>query len=81
MPCFWHVLCLVCGMFCGLNWEDIVADGQGLFQVGFGSIIDVYRSCQGALWHIGEWKPRYCVAGLKNCSPLVPNCVGFHAIA
>ena len=81
MPCFWHVLCLVCGMFCGLNWEDIVADGQGLFRVGFGSKIGVYRSCQGALWHAGAWKPRYCMAGLKNCSPQARNRVGFHAIA
>ena len=33
MPCFWHVWCRVCGMFCGLNWENIVADGQGLFLI------------------------------------------------
>ena len=37
MLCFWHVLCSVCSMFCGFNWEDIVADGQGLFRNGFGS--------------------------------------------
>ena len=36
MPCFWHVLCRLCGMFCGLNWEDNVAGGQGLFRDGFG---------------------------------------------
>ena len=72
---------LFCGMFCGLNWEDIVADGQGLFRVGFESKIGVYRSCQGALWHAGAWKPRYCMAGLKNCSPQARNRVGFHAIA
>ena len=24
-------------MFCGLNWEDITASGQGLFWDGFGS--------------------------------------------
>ena len=33
MPCFWHVLCRVCG----LNWKDIMAGGQGLFQDGFRS--------------------------------------------
>ena len=37
MSCFWHVLCRVCSMFCGLNWEDFVAGGQGLFRDGFGS--------------------------------------------
>ena len=26
---FW---CRVCGILCGLNWEDIVAGGQGLFR-------------------------------------------------
>ena len=44
MPCFWHVLCRVCGMFCGLNWEDNVACGQGLFRDGFGSKL----ACTGA---------------------------------
>ena len=44
MPCFWHVLCRVCGMFCDLNWEDIVAGGQGLFRDGFGSKL----ACTGA---------------------------------
>ena len=29
-------LCRVYGMFCGLNWEDNVASGQGLFRDGFG---------------------------------------------
>ena len=65
MPCFWHIWCRVCGMFCGLNWEDNVADGHGLFRDGFGSKIGVYRSCKGDLWHVGAWKPRYCVAGLQ----------------
>ena len=65
MLCFWHVWCHVCGMFCGLNWEDIVVGGQGLFRDGFGSKIGVYQSCQGALWHASAWKPRYCVAGIK----------------
>ena len=32
----------------GLNWEDIVAGGQGLFRDGFGSKTGVYRSCQGS---------------------------------
>ena len=40
MPCFWHVLCCVCG----LNWVDIVPDGQGLFRDGFGSKM----ACTGA---------------------------------
>ena len=31
------VLCRVFGMFCGLNWNDIVAGGLGLFWDGFGS--------------------------------------------
>ena len=65
MPCFWHVLCHVCDMFCGFNWEDNVAGGQGLFQDGFESKIGMYRSYQGALWHAVVWNPRYCVAGLK----------------
>ena len=65
MPCFWHVLCHVCGVFCCVNWEDLVAGGQGLFRDGFGSKFGVYRSCQAALWHAGVWKPCYCMAGLK----------------
>ena len=44
MPCFWHVLCRVCGMFYGLNWKDNVASGQGLFRDGFWSKI----ACTGA---------------------------------
>ena len=64
MPClFQHVWYYVRGMFCGLNWEDNVVDGQGLFRDGFGSKTGVYRSYQGALWHANAWKPRYCVAG------------------
>ena len=46
-----------------LNWEDIVAGGQGLFRKGFGMKTCVYRSCQGILWHAGAWKPRRSVAG------------------
>ena len=65
MLCFWHVWFHVCGMFCGLNWEDNVVGGQGLFWDGFRSKIGMYRSFQGALWHVGAWKPRYCMAGLK----------------
>ena len=30
MSCFWHVWYHVRWMFCGLNWEDNVAGGQGL---------------------------------------------------
>ena len=69
MPRFWHFWFHVCGMFCGLNWEDIVAGGQRLFRDGFGSKIGVYQSCQGSLWHAGAWKPCYCVAGLKFATP------------
>ena len=50
-------------MLCGLNREDIVAGGQGLFWDGFGSITGVYRSCQGILWHVGAWNPGRSVAG------------------
>ena len=57
---FW---CRVCGILSGLNWEDIVAGGQGLFRDGFGSKTGVYWSCQGILWHAGAWKPRCSVAG------------------
>ena len=57
------VLGRVCGMFCGIKWEDIVVGGQGLFRDGFESKTGVYRSCQGALWHAGVWKPRCGVAG------------------
>ena len=45
-----------------------MAGGQGLFRDSFESKIDVYWSGQGALWHAGAWKPRYCVAGLKFAS-------------
>ena len=44
MLCFWHVLCRVYDMFCGLNWEDIVASRQGLFRDGFESKL----TCTGA---------------------------------
>ena len=44
MPWLWHVLCHVCGMFCGLHWEDIVADGKGLFLGWF----RVKMACTGA---------------------------------
>ena len=85
---FW---CRVCGILCGLNWEDIVAGGQGLFRDGFRSKTGVYRSCQGALWHAGAWKPRCGIAGciLWHAGawkrgwvhPRVRYSVGFHAIA
>ena len=58
MPCLWHVLCRVYGMFCGFNWEDIVTGGKGLFRDGFRS-----------KWHVLELPrsslARYCVVGLK----------------
>ena len=38
------ILCHVFGMFCGLNWEDNVAGGQGLLRDGFGSKL----ACTGA---------------------------------
>ena len=41
------VLCHVYGMFCGLNWEDILAGGKGLFWDGFGSkwcVLELPRS-------------------------------------
>ena len=44
MPCFWHFLFCVCGMFCGLKWEDNVVGGQGLSWDGFGSKL----TCTGA---------------------------------
>ena len=44
MSCLWHVFCRVCGMFCGLNWEDIVAGGKGLFPGWF----QVKTACTGA---------------------------------
>ena len=31
VPCLWHVLCCVCGMFGGLNWVGIEACEKGLF--------------------------------------------------
>ena len=41
IPTFGLILGLVVGwfygMFCGLNWEDIVVGGKGLFRDGFGS--------------------------------------------
>ena len=55
VPCLWHVLWPQLG--------GIVAGGEGLFRDGFGSKTSVYWSCQGALWHAGEWKSRCCVAG------------------
>ena len=57
---FW---CRVCGILRGLNWEDIVAGGQGLFRDGFGSKTGMYRSGQGILWHAKAWNPCRSVAG------------------
>ena len=56
-------------MLCGLNREDIIADGQGFFRDDFGSKTGVYRSCQGALWHAGAWKARCSVAGASSGTP------------
>ena len=50
-------------MFCGLNWEDIVAIGKGLFWDGFGSkwrVLEMPRSSS----------PRSSVA--RNCVVLHP---------
>ena len=52
------VLCHVYDMFCGLNWEDIVTGGKGLFQDGFGS-----------KWRAMEM-PRSSLA--RNCVALHP---------
>ena len=42
---WFYTIFLACfGRVCGLNWEDNVADGQGLFQDGFGSKL----ACTGA---------------------------------
>ena len=41
------VLCHVYDMFCGLNWEDIVAGGKGLFRDGLESkwrVLELLRS-------------------------------------
>ena len=57
MSCLWHVLCRVYGMFCDLNWEDIMAGGKGMFRDGFGSkwlVLELPRSSLA----------RYYVAGL-----------------
>ena len=38
------------GMFCGLNWEDVVASGKGLFRDGFRSkwhVLKLPRSSLG----------------------------------
>ena len=51
------IICHGYEMFCGLNWEDIVADGKGLFQ-DFGS-----------KWCVLEL-PRSSLA--RNCVALYP---------
>ena len=40
------VLCHVFGMFCGINLEDTVAGGQGLFRDGFGSKLACTRAAK-----------------------------------
>ena len=52
------VLCRIYGMFCGLNWEDIVIGGKGLFRDGFESkcrVLELPRSSLAC----------YCVAGFE----------------
>ena len=61
-------------MFCGLNWEDNVASGQGLFRDGFRSKL----ACTGAAKELSGTLVR---GWAQNCSPRVRNCMGFHAIA
>ena len=58
MSCLWHVLCLVCGMFYGLNWEDILAGGKGLFSGWFWVKAACTEATKSSL-------ARYCVAGLE----------------
>ena len=61
------VLCHGYGMFCGLNWEDIVAGGKGLFRDGFRS-----------KWHVLEL-PRSSLA--RNClaaHPFKPQTLDDH---
>ena len=58
MLCLWHVLCRVYGMFCGLNWKDIVVGGKGLFWDGFGSKWRVPKLPRSSL-------ARYCMVGLE----------------
>ena len=45
------VLCHILGWFCGLNWEDIVAGGKGLFRDGFGSKWRVLELLRSSLAH------------------------------
>ena len=44
---FW---CRVCGILSGLNWEDIVAGGQGLFRDDFGSKMARRRGSHVVAW-------------------------------
>ena len=60
------------GMFCAVFVACFVASiGRILWPVekGCSGMVsgqnDMYRSCQGALWHAVAWKPHYCVVGLK----------------
>ena len=75
---FWrHVY----GMFCGLEWEDIVADGQGLFQDGFGSKIWLVPELPRSSLARRCMEARLLRGWAQNCNPRVCNCVGFYAIA
>ena len=67
-------------MFCGLNWKDNVAGGQGLFRDGF-----LVKN-----WHVSKLPrsslARRCVEATllcgwaQICNLQVRNFVGFHAI-
>ena len=41
----WFWFCL-CGILCGLNWEDIVAGGHGLFRDGSGRKLACTRAAK-----------------------------------
>ena len=74
MPCLWNILCRVYGMFCGLNWEDIVAGGKGLFP----GWLRVKMVCTGAAKEVSGMLLR---GWASKCSSQVRNCVRFGAIA
>ena len=78
---FW---CRVFGISCGLNWEDIVVGGQGLFRVENGRVSELPR----LLWHAVAWNPRRSVAGCLlwhavawNPRRSVAGCHFWHAVA
>ena len=87
MPWLWYVLCRVYGMFCGLNWEDIVVGEKGLFLGWF----RVKMACTGAAKELsgtllrrshtiaslgfGIAALRYAIAWVlaQLCSPYTPS--------